>query len=414
MDAFFAQQLPAFYARGFDHLAKRWQVVMDHNSGYITDRNISYVEKICVEKNVKKCKRLSEQPNTSGKNMPVKGQLKIPIMVRGNKAEVWFQLVEDKAEILLLGTNAFESIGVELAWKEKQEERVRKVGKGPKAKWEKKAERAKCETSSATVNHIMTEENVVENNYFCRKLMEEGCGCQSRKCTVQEGDNDCSSVQQLGVVLMAKAKGTSDYEVAEAIIKEGASGEWEETAVKIRLALKSEIKPKKTIIKEPAVIVSPRLKISGKRNILEVRNSHGSDFIEKYEWKDVKNVLWLWRVTKDKKVNQRIYEMIEKLDKEGREVTMMPFNMDCVLKDVDEVTDEWRKKLKTLKNVKLINPKKEVGKPKMPLIGTSTDTYESKGSLVRYLEQAAEGHPCVRRLKEMSEEPRSKQTKSEQ
>ncbi|PIC42341.1 hypothetical protein B9Z55_009452 [Caenorhabditis nigoni] len=276
--------------------------------------------------------------------------------------------------------------------------------------------------------------------------MENGCGCQRGKCTVREGGNECSSVQQLGVVLMAKAKGAHSEkwdllkyskefqarvttvekeealrkfakvcpEVTEAMMKEGASGEWEEAAVKIRLALKSEIKPKKTIIKEPAVIVSPRLKISGKRNILEVRNSHGSDFIEKYEWKDVKNVLWLWRVTKDKKVNQRIYEMIEKLDKEGREVTMMPFNMDCVLKDVDEVTDEWRKKLKTLNNVKLINPKKEVGKPKMPLIGTSTDTYESKGSLVRYLEQAAEGHPCVRRLKEMSEEARSKQTKSEQ
>ncbi|CAP21461.1 Protein CBG24980, partial [Caenorhabditis briggsae] len=74
--------------------------------------------------------------NTSGKNMPVKGQLKIPIMVRGNKANVWFQLVEDKAEILLFGTNAFESIGVELAWKPKQEERVKKEGKGPKAKWE--------------------------------------------------------------------------------------------------------------------------------------------------------------------------------------------------------------------------------------------------------------------------------------
>ncbi|PIC23008.1 hypothetical protein B9Z55_016856 [Caenorhabditis nigoni] len=384
--------------------------------------------------------------NTSGKKMPVKGQLKIPITVKGNEAKVWFQLVEDKTEILLLGTNAFESIGVELAWKPKKEERVKKVGKGPKAKWEKNAERAKCETSSATVNHIVTEENVVENNYFCRKLMEEGCGCQRRKCTVREGDNECSSVQQLGVVLMAKAKGMNSEkwnllkyskefqarvttvekeealrkfakecpEVAEAIMKEGANGEWEEAAVKIRLVLKSEIKPKKTIIKEPAVIVSPRLKISGKRNILEVRNSHGSDFIEKYEWKDVKNVLWLWRVTKDKKVNQRIYEMIKKLDKEGLEVTMMPFNMDCVLKDVDEVTDEWRKKLKTLNNVKLINPKKEVGKPKMPLIGTSTDTYESKESLVRYLEQAAEGHPCVRRLKEMSEEPRSKQTKSEQ
>ncbi|PIC19859.1 hypothetical protein B9Z55_025246 [Caenorhabditis nigoni] len=279
--------------------------------------------------------------------------------------------------------------------------------------------------------------------------MENGCGCQRRKCTVREGDNECSSVQQLGVVLMAKAKGMNSEkwnllkyskefqaqvttvekkealrkfakecpEVAEAIMKEGANGEWEEAAAKIRLALKSEIKPKKTIIKEPAVIISPRLKISGRNNILEVRNSYGSDFIEKYEWKDVKKVLWLWRVTKDKNVNQRIYEMIEKLDKEGTEVIMLPFKLECVMKEVDEVTDAWRKKLKALKNVKLIDPMKEVGNRKMPLIVTSSDAYESEESLIRYWEQVAEEDPCVRRLKAMSaekEKPRSKQTKSEQ
>ncbi|CAP29987.2 Protein CBG10620 [Caenorhabditis briggsae] len=173
---------------------------------------------------------------------------------------------------------------------------------------------------------------------------------------------------------------------------------------------------KKTIIKEPAVIASPRLKISGRRNILEVRNSHGSDFMEKYEWKKVKNVLWLWRVTKDEKVNQRIFELIEKLAEEVPEVIMVPFKLECVMKEVDEVTEEWRKRLKTLNNVKLIDPKKEVGKRKMPLIGTSSDAYESKESLVRYLEQVAKDNPCVKRLKAMSaekEQPRSKMTKSD-
>uniref|UniRef100_A0A8R1I9C8 Uncharacterized protein n=1 Tax=Caenorhabditis japonica TaxID=281687 RepID=A0A8R1I9C8_CAEJA len=46
--------------------------------------------------------------------MPIENQLKLEVRVRGSKALVVFQLVENSSEVLLLGTNAFKNI---LKWK---------------------------------------------------------------------------------------------------------------------------------------------------------------------------------------------------------------------------------------------------------------------------------------------------------
>ncbi|PIC11340.1 hypothetical protein B9Z55_029145 [Caenorhabditis nigoni] len=52
--------------------------------------------------------------NTSKSVMRARGQIRITIVVRGRRVGVVFQVVENNVDVLLIGTNAFESIGVKL------------------------------------------------------------------------------------------------------------------------------------------------------------------------------------------------------------------------------------------------------------------------------------------------------------
>ncbi|EFO92700.1 hypothetical protein CRE_19609, partial [Caenorhabditis remanei] len=103
-------------------LGQRRRVIID-SGAVLSVMSTSAFEKLksgC--KNWKKEVEVLEEPtftllDASRSEMPVKEQIKVPMVVRGRKVGVVFQLVENEREVLLIGTNAFESIGVELKWK---------------------------------------------------------------------------------------------------------------------------------------------------------------------------------------------------------------------------------------------------------------------------------------------------------
>ncbi|EFO92857.1 hypothetical protein CRE_24348 [Caenorhabditis remanei] len=276
--------------------------------------------------------------NASNSKMRVRGQIKIPMVVRGRKVRVVFQLVDNWVERILIGTNAFESIGVELKWKD-------------------------------PYGLVNAEENSAEVQFSGGEKKLERPGEKLRKVPTEVSEIQCKSVAVRG----ERGRRASTGDVGEVFKSEGE--EKERKKVKIRASV---------------VVIGPRLEARGP-GVLEYRNKTITGWTQKFDWGEVKEAVVLVEYTDKEDENSKRVEFVKSVAKEVEKVWMMPRSLQCELGDVDKVAKQWKEWLKTSANVEVVDPLMPVGNHKTPLILEKWHR-KSLDGLQKYLHNALPSH----------------------
>ncbi|EFP13133.1 hypothetical protein CRE_07668 [Caenorhabditis remanei] len=224
--------------------------------------------------------------DTSKKKMRIIQQIEVPIQVRDRKAEVVFQLVENDAEIMLLGTNAFESIGVSVKWKQERTDVQQKKGKR--------------DATSSEEKKVFMVGNLgirVENTKPSGKTAERS--------------------KEIAVDTVTEEK------------KEG-------------------MKPKKTVIRESKILITPRIGVKGK-SIFEYRKSALDTWKNRFDFANVESIVFLLELTEDEETNQKLGNLVRKLAEEVKEITIIPYKMDWAKSGLVE---SWKRSWITAGHVK--------------------------------------------------------------
>ncbi|KAF1754347.1 hypothetical protein GCK72_020907 [Caenorhabditis remanei] len=222
--------------------------------------------------------------DTSKKKMRISQQIEVPIQVRDRKAEVVFQLVENDAEIMLLGTNAFESIGVSVEWKQERTDVQQKKGKRDATSSEEK-EGVKPKKKVFTIGNLGIR---VGNMDPTKKTVEKS--------------------KEIAVDTVTEEK------------KEG-------------------MKPKKTVIRESKILITPRIGVKGK-SIFEYRKSALDTWKNRFDFANVESIVFLLELTEDEETNQKLGDLVRKLAEEVKEITIIPYKMDCAK---SRLVESWKR-----------------------------------------------------------------------
>ncbi|KAF1764331.1 hypothetical protein GCK72_004278 [Caenorhabditis remanei] len=111
---------------------------------------------------------------------------------------------------------------------------------------------------------------------------------------------------------------------------------------------KEGTKPKKTVIRESKILITPRIGVKGK-SIFEYRKSALNTWKDKFDFANVESVVFLLELTEDEETNQKLSNLVRKLAEEVKEITIIPYKMDWAKSGLVE---SWKRSWITAGHVK--------------------------------------------------------------
>ncbi|KAF1758884.1 hypothetical protein GCK72_015344 [Caenorhabditis remanei] len=161
---------------------------------------------------------------------------------------------------------------------------------------------------------------------------------------------------------------------------------------------KEGMKPKKTVIRESKILITPRIGVKGK-SIFEYRKSAVKTWKDKFDFANVESIVFLLELTEDEETNQKLGDLVRKLAEEVKEITIIPYKMDCAKSGLVE---SWKRSWITAGHVKWSDSAASAG-----------EKFKTWEQLLEFLEARTTENVVVAQLRKESvtSEPRIKEDK---
>ncbi|KAF1771645.1 hypothetical protein GCK72_003472 [Caenorhabditis remanei] len=161
---------------------------------------------------------------------------------------------------------------------------------------------------------------------------------------------------------------------------------------------KEGMKPKKTVIRESKILITPRIGVKGK-SIFEYRKSALETWKDKFDFANVESIVFLLELTEDEETNQKSGDLVRKLAEEVKEITIIPYKMDGAKSGLVE---SWKRSWITAGHVKWSDS-----------AASADEKFKTWEQLLEFLEARTTENVVVAQLRKESvtSEPRIKEDK---